>query len=131
MRREMGRDWDAQRHEDRYSVDIPDVSFALPHGVAGWVELKAEGKSGEFEVSPGQIRWMLRRARLGVRCVLMARAAGGWWAGALVAPRDEWALLGARAAPDVAAIGVRDPSPRRVLLECLAHPIYSDPSPVL
>lgn len=35
----MGDRWDAQRHEDKFQLGIPDVSFGLP-GVNGWIELK-------------------------------------------------------------------------------------------
>ena len=34
----MGNLWEAQRHEDKYSTGIPDVSYATDHH--GWIELK-------------------------------------------------------------------------------------------
>lgn len=34
----MGWRWKAQRHEDKYSVGIPDVSYAIKYH--GWIELK-------------------------------------------------------------------------------------------
>lgn len=34
----LGGVWEAQRHEDRYSVGVPDVSYATDHH--GWIELK-------------------------------------------------------------------------------------------
>ena len=45
----MGRRWSAQRHEDRYSIGVPDVSYGIklyypppkaPKKVNGWIELK-------------------------------------------------------------------------------------------
>lgn len=35
----MSGEWHAQRHEDKYCVGIPDVSYGL-RGVHGWLELK-------------------------------------------------------------------------------------------
>ncbi len=35
----MGASWDAQRHEDKFTTGIPDVSYAL-FGTSGWIELK-------------------------------------------------------------------------------------------
>ena len=35
----MGSRWHAQRHEDRYSTGIADVSYGCK-GVDGWIELK-------------------------------------------------------------------------------------------
>lgn len=32
--------WHAQRHEDKYSKGIPDVSFGIGRKADGWVELK-------------------------------------------------------------------------------------------
>ena len=34
----MGAMWEAQRHEDRYSTGIPDVSYSMKYH--GWIELK-------------------------------------------------------------------------------------------
>lgn len=32
--------WHAQRHEDRYSTGIPDVSYGIGRKADGWIELK-------------------------------------------------------------------------------------------
>ena len=77
MRREMSGLWVAQRHEDRFTCGIPDVSFVLPGGVGGWIELKAGDR---FKVSPEQIQWMLLRARYGQCCILAAWDGRVWHA---------------------------------------------------
>ena len=35
----MAGKWNAQRHEDKYSAGVPDVSYSM-NGVDGWIELK-------------------------------------------------------------------------------------------
>lgn len=39
LSRVMGNLWEAQRHEDKYSTGIPDVSYSTDHH--GWIELKS------------------------------------------------------------------------------------------
>lgn len=65
----MGHLWAAQRHEDKLSPDIPDVSYTY-RGNSGWVELKASSRVGEAPIAmpklrPGQLNWMHHRARHG------------------------------------------------------------------
>lgn len=70
--RHMGPRWDAQRHEDKYSTGIPDVSFGC-RGTDGWIELKAltappRQKTRPFnlrELSIDQRLWLDRRASKG------------------------------------------------------------------
>jgi len=67
--------WDAQRHEDKYSVGIPDVSYGL-NGVNGWIELKAYSKwptKGFPHLEPEQVNWLIDRGRKGGYCFLMAK----------------------------------------------------------
>lgn len=40
IRNGMGGRWHAQRHEDKYSTGIPDVSFGIKRLSEGWIELK-------------------------------------------------------------------------------------------
>lgn len=73
----IGFEWSAQRHEDKYSVDIPDSSFSYS-GVSGWIELKSIvrtprkafkipwQKNGES--SAGQFNWLKKRSRHGAKC---------------------------------------------------------------
>ncbi len=70
--RTMQGHWDAQRHEDKYVPDAPDVSFAM-RGIDGWLELKTiphwpknpatPVKVGHFR--PGQVNWLERRGERG------------------------------------------------------------------
>lgn len=92
--------WDAQRHEDRYSEDIPDVSFALTVGnrgivgVDGWIELKTipawpaslKTMVNIPHLTSGQVNWMERRGSAGTGSVFMLLAVG-------VIGHADWALI--------------------------------------
>ena len=69
MNQSMGNLWVAQRHEDKYSPDIPDVSYTY-RGRSGWIELKASTRVGDAPISipklrAGQLNWLHARARHG------------------------------------------------------------------
>jgi hypothetical protein len=78
LRLAMDDHWVAQRHEDRFSVGIPDVSFVLPGGHSGWIELKAANLAGKVVIRQSQILWMHRRAKIGAACFIMIRGVPGW-----------------------------------------------------
>lgn len=88
--------WDAQRHEDRYSVGIPDLSFALG-GVDGWLELKTipawpirkATKVRVRHLTPEQVNWLGRREAAGFGAVFLLLAVGESPAS------SEWFLLSA------------------------------------
>ena len=75
-----------QRHEDRLSPDIPDVSFVRrSDGSAGWIELKTIDKwrrdlTKLHHLSAGQVNWLYARARLGadVWLLLWVRESDEW-----------------------------------------------------
>lgn len=75
--------WDAQRHEDKYSDSIPDVSFARG-GVDGWLELKiipAWPKKANTPINlshlrPGQVNWLEDRGRAGNGACYLLLAVG-------------------------------------------------------
>ena len=71
----MGNIWDAQRHEDKYSVGIPDVSYGV-NGVNGWIELKAYKRwprCGLIHFTPKQVNWLTKRGRAGGHCFIMVK----------------------------------------------------------
>lgn len=81
----VGR-WHAQRHEDKYSKGIPDVSFGIQKRSEGWIELKvlralpsAIGSDKPWDFSydhfPGEQRnWLTERSKHGLgRVFLMCR----------------------------------------------------------
>jgi hypothetical protein len=77
---QMGNIWDAQRHEDKISTGIPDVSFGL-QGVNGWLELKHVKKYPKKSTTAVRIKhftsdqknWLKRRQKFGGNCwVLIA-----------------------------------------------------------
>lgn len=71
----MGRRWDYQRHEDRYSEGIPDFSYAL-EGVNGWIEtkyVKSFPSDPKRELilhhfTPSQVNWLRKRGSYGGHC---------------------------------------------------------------
>lgn len=67
----MNNRWDCQRHEDRYSKGIPDVSYGI-NGVNGWIELKIS-KQGKVNISQEQINWAISRGSRGGRCFVLIR----------------------------------------------------------
>lgn len=75
--------WDVQRHEDRYSTSIPDLSFAL-RGTDGWIELKVLSKWPTKPASPvniahldsGQVNWAEQRGKAGHGNVWLLLAVG-------------------------------------------------------
>jgi len=76
LRRGLRGRWHAQRHEDRYAVGLPDVSYALD-GVDGWLELKALDYT-PAQVSVGltavQSAWLTLRGRAGNgQCFVLVR----------------------------------------------------------
>ncbi len=90
--------WDAQRHEDKYSVGIPDLSFAVRldgRAVDGWIELKTILAYPTWDrtrikirhLKAEQVNWMERRARSGSGSVFLLLAVGRSMDGA------DWYLL--------------------------------------
>jgi hypothetical protein len=75
LKRRMPEDFIPQRHEDKYSAGIPDLSFVW-RGVSGWIELKNATPS--FEVRPAQLAWMTKRSKAGAICILLARYNNMW-----------------------------------------------------
>lgn len=66
--------WHGQRHEDKHSRGIPDVSFGIGRTVEGWIELKQlpklPGPTDRFDFdlsyfTPQQRNWMRLRAQHG------------------------------------------------------------------
>ncbi len=65
LARSMKGRWFVQRHEDRYSDSIPDVSFVMT-GVSGWLELKQISTWPKKDTTPiniphlesGQVNWL-------------------------------------------------------------------------
>lgn len=69
LARTLGGMWEAQRHEDKHSIGIPDLSYATDHH--GWIELKKIScpslvkpiKIAHF--TPAQKSWV---KRFGAKC---------------------------------------------------------------
>jgi hypothetical protein len=80
----MNTRWHAQRHEDKYSTGIPDVSYGIKRLADGWIELKYTPAlptpgDGPWDFSmhhftPEQRNWLEKRTKHGTgRVFLMAR----------------------------------------------------------
>lgn len=86
LQRKGRRKWDAQRHEDRLSSGIPDVSFGA-RGIDGWIELKAleawparEDTRVDVGLSRDQALWLSRRGDAGSgRCFVLIRVGSKEW----------------------------------------------------
>ena len=80
IKNQMGNIWDAQRHEDKITLGIPDVSFGA-NGINGWMELKHVKKYPVKLKSPIIIRhftnyqklWLERRQKYAGNCWLLIR----------------------------------------------------------
>jgi len=87
-------DWVWQRHEDRLSAGIPDISFVSPNS-AGWLEMKATILDRKIKIRTKQINWLCDRARFShFNGFLLCRVLPGpeshvsLWLGAKIAAED-------------------------------------------
>lgn len=93
----MGGRWAAQRHEDKYSLGIPDVSYSA--GVHGWIELKFVAKPPNNPKSNLIIRhftatqrnWLTTHGSRGGRCYLLVQVEKTY----LLFTWDQVAMVGA------------------------------------
>lgn len=80
LMRKMGTSWDAQSHEDKYSLGIPDLSFGA-RGVNGWIELKQiptwpkleHGLAKPDKYTSIQLNWLRNRNKKGGHCFVMVK----------------------------------------------------------
>lgn len=83
MKDNLAGKWDAQRHEDKSAIGVPDVSFGA-RGVQGWIELKSwpemkcsfNDKVYFKKLKKTQRQWLKRRHRNGKRCFAFIQV--GW-----------------------------------------------------
>jgi len=77
----MGPRWHAQRHEDKHSKGIPDVSYGIARRAEGWIELKflkrypiKVEEPFDFKLDhfiPEQRNWLTLRRRHGLGRVFL------------------------------------------------------------
>ena len=109
LARQMRGRWRAQRHEDKYSPDIPDVSFVAGR-YSGWIELKAaQGWDESLEMRPGQLNWLMERAEAQLTilaCWLRTPdISGGLWLALRVHPENRPLLMGRVTATRLRGLG--------------------------
>lgn len=83
---------------------VADCNWLAPGGREGWIECKAT-RASAVRFRPGQVGWLLRRARMGgsVHVAVRRRSAGS----TRLQGRDELWLVHGSAAPRVAELGLR------------------------
>lgn len=77
LRDGMGATWESQRHEDKLSTGIPDVSYSTT--CHGWIELKFVATPPKRPGTPLRIphytaeqrNWLERHGKRGGRCFLL------------------------------------------------------------
>lgn len=74
LRTGMGSRWEVQRHEDRLSTGIPDLSYSM--AVNGWIELKYLPKipKGQLTIrhyTVDQRNWLIRHGKRSGLCFLL------------------------------------------------------------
>lgn len=86
LKKKMGDDWAASRHEDTLGQGIPDVSFTT-YGVSGWIELKHTPHWPKRDSTlvripdfkPEQKNWMRQRIQHGGKCWLLWQIEKDWF----------------------------------------------------
>lgn len=67
--------WAVQRHEDQFTVGIPDISYSML-GVNGWIELKSIAIANADSVikiphfTTSQYQWLKRHGKRGGNCYI-------------------------------------------------------------
>lgn len=112
-----------QRHEDRYSAGIPDLS-GVRRGVQFWCELKHAEKSKKLLLRQRQLTWALERSAHGVPVILIARREPHEWAGCSVDESTYPELIKGIDFNGLAFLGKTDVCPveliDRILVDCSA-----------
>jgi len=83
---QLGNAWDAQRHEDEFSVGIPDVSYGAA-GINGWIELKRLERYPKNPQTVIKIKhftgvqknWLYERQQKGGHCWLLLQIADDYY----------------------------------------------------
>lgn len=87
-----------QRHEDRYSTDIADLSFSIVPGASGWVELKVvydlevtrDGQLRLRHMTMGQAQWLVERWERGTLTFVLLQYEDTYW---LIPGKRSFALV--------------------------------------
>jgi|TARA_Y100000310_G_scaffold270200_1_gene283867 hypothetical protein len=80
MRNGMRGKWLAQRHEDKISIGIPDVSYSMP-GVNGWIEIESIQRWPKKPLDIVKVKhfsdtqrvWLKRRGEMGGYCFALLK----------------------------------------------------------
>jgi hypothetical protein len=109
-----------QRHEDRFSAGIPDLS-GLVDRVSFWCELKSSPPTGRLRLRQRQLNWMAARAAAGAVCLLLARRLPHEWAACLVTRENHEELSAGVDFAGLAGLGRFDTSPLPLVERLVLH----------
>ena len=71
--------WMCQRHEDKFAMGVPDISFVSPYK-NGWIETKFTRGDQKLKLRPAQINWLCDRAKLPqFRGYIVLENEGNWF----------------------------------------------------
>jgi hypothetical protein len=76
--------WMLQRHEDKFAMGVPDLSFVSTYKT-GWIEVKFTRGDQKLKIRPAQIHWMCDRAKNDIfRAYLVCECDDKWLAAQIV-----------------------------------------------
>ena len=90
--------WMTQRHEDKISTGIPDISFVSPCS-DGWIEMKATTGDRALKIRIAQVNWLCDRSRFAHFSGYMLCRADKKWLVAQIAERDRDFLMSGKVKP--------------------------------
>lgn len=108
-----------QRHEDRYSAGIPDLSGVFK-GRTFWCELKAATGGRALGLRQRQLNWMLERHEHGAPCILLVRRAPNEWAGCAVDKGNHARLTAGAGFDDIVYMGRAEIDPAHLIQGLIA-----------
>ncbi len=111
-----------QRHEDKYSSGVPDLSGVFDRRFF-FCELKAAAVllPRRLHLRQRQLNWMREYCTHGVPCLLLARRRPSEWAGAILVPSVYEKLSSGASFTDLATIGRSGDDPVALIDRLLAE----------
>lgn len=97
LKKKIGKEWDATRHEDLIGSGVPDVSFGY-RGNNGWIELKylkkfpvrATTRIRIPHLTGAQCNWLINRNVKGGNCWILIQIANEYFLFPVIGIRYIW-----------------------------------------